>query len=92
MKRKKHDYRQDAGKFRNYMAIVAIFPTVFSVMAYEFVAYFSNIVFKHNPDYNPLEGLGMLIPMALLTEFFMFLFSSYTYRNRNVSLPYPVKP
>lgn len=84
MKRKKHDYRQDAGKFRNYMAIVAIFPAVFSVMAYEFVAYFSNIVFKHNPDYNPLEGLGMLIPMALLTEFFMFLFSSYTYRKMNL--------
>lgn len=81
---KSHDYRQDSGKFQNYMAIAAIFPAVFSVMTYEFVSYMANVVFGHNPGYNPIDGIGMLVPMALLMELFTFLFSTSVYKKINL--------
>lgn len=81
---KGHNYRQDSGKFQNYMAIAAIFPAVFSVMTYEFVSYMANVVFHQNPDYNPIDGIGMLVPMALLMELFTFLFSRSVYKKMDL--------
>lgn len=78
MKRNKH--LDDINKLPNYFAIVAIVPTVLSVMAYEFLDYMINIVFQKNPDYNPLIGLGMLVPMALMMELSTYFFSKILYR------------
>lgn len=78
MKRNKH--LADAKRLPNYLAIIAIVPAVLSVMAYEFLEYMVNVVFGNNPDYNPILGLGMLIPMALMTELFTFFFSRIVYK------------
>lgn len=78
MKRNKH--LDDINKLPNYFAIVAIVPTVLSVMAYEFLDYMINVVFQKNPDYNPLIGLGMLVPMALMMELSTYFFSKILYR------------
>lgn len=78
MKRNKH--LDDINKLPNYFAIVAIVPTFLSVMAYEFLDYMINVVFQKNPDYNPLIGLGMLVPMALMMELSTYFFSKVLYR------------
>lgn len=78
MKRNKH--LDDINKLPNYFAIVAIVPAVLSVMAYEFLDYMMNVVFQKNPDYNPLIGLGMLVPMALMMELSTYFFSKVLYR------------
>lgn len=81
MKRDKH--LDDIDQLPNYMSIAAIVPAVFSIMVYEFLEYMVNIVFRKNPDYDPLIGLGMLVPMALLTEFFTFFLSRALYKKVN---------
>lgn len=78
MKRNKH--LDDINKLPNYFSIVAIVPAVLSVMAYEFLDYMINVVFQKNPDYNPLIGLGMLVPMALMMELSTYFFSKVLYR------------
>lgn len=77
---KKNKHLDDINKLPNYFAIVAIVPAVLSVMAYEFLDYMINVVFQKNPDYNPLIGLGMLVPMALMMELSTYFFSKVLYR------------
>lgn len=77
---KKYDRKNAMNKLPNYMAVAAIVPAVLSVMAYEFVNYMINAVFRENPYYNPIDGLGILIPMALLMELFTFFFSKSLYK------------
>lgn len=81
MKRNKH--LDDINKLPNYLSVAAIVPAVFSILVYEFLEYMVNIVFGRNPDYDPLVGLGMLIPMALLMEFFTYFISKALYRKMN---------
>lgn len=77
---KRNQHLDDINKLPNYFAIVAIVPAVLSVMAYEFLDYMLNVVFQKNPDYNPLIGLGMLVPMALMMELSTYFFSKVLYR------------
>lgn len=77
---KKNKHLDDINKLPNYFAIVAIVPAVLSVMAYKFLDYMINVVFQKNPDYNPLIGLGMLVPMALMMELSTYFFSKVLYR------------
>lgn len=78
MKRNKR--LDDASKLPNYFAIIAIAPAFLSVMAYELVEYFVNY---NNPDYRPVVGLGMIIPMALLMELYTFFLSRHLNRKVN---------
>ena len=60
---------------QNYFAIIAIVPAVLSIMAYEFLDYMMFLLRPGRTDYDPITGLGMLIPMALMTELFSYFFS-----------------
>lgn len=80
---KKDEHLDDINKLPNYMAIAAIVPAVLSIIVYEFLEYMVNIVFQKNPDYDPLVGLGMLVPMALLMEFFTYFLSRALYKKVN---------
>lgn len=64
----------DNKKLRNFFALFAIAPAFLSVIAYEIVDYFLNY---GQPDYDPLTGLGMFLPMVFLMEFYTFLVSGY---------------
>ena len=55
----------------NYFAIIAIVPGFLAIMAYEFLAFFLSRIYPEMP-YEPVNGLGILIPMALLMELFTF--------------------
>lgn len=72
--------KNDVSKLPNYFSVAAIVPAVLSIMCYELVDYMVNVVFRNNPDYNPVAGLGMLIPMALMMELFTFFFTKILYR------------
>lgn len=80
---KRNEHLDDINKLPNYFALMAIVPVILSVMAYEFLDYMVNVVWKNNLDYNPLIGLGMLIPMALLMELFTFFISRIMYKKVN---------
>lgn len=64
-------------QLQNYFAILAIAPAVIAIMAYEFVDYMIFVIHPWRTDYNPLNGLGILIPMALMMEFITFFFSRH---------------
>ena len=80
MKRKRYDYKNDMIKFPNYFAVMMIVPAVLSVMAYEFVDCSIHILFQRSTPYRPLDALGILIPMALMTELFTFFWAKVLYR------------
>lgn len=58
----------------NYFAIIAIIPGFLSIMAYEFLAFIVHLIYPNDP-YEPVNGLGILIPMAILMELFTFFFT-----------------
>lgn len=58
----------------NYFAIIAIIPGFLSIMAYELLAFIIHLIYPNN-TYEPVNGLGILIPMALLMELFTFFFT-----------------
>ncbi len=64
-------------QLQNYFAILAIVPAVISIMAYELVDYMLFIIHPWRTDYNPINGLGILIPMALMMELITFFFSRH---------------
>ena len=64
-------------QLQNYFAILAIVPAVIAIMAYEFVDYMLFIIHPWRTDYNPLNGLGILIPMGLMMELITFFFSKH---------------
>lgn len=74
---KHRDRCERDSQLQNYFAILAIVPAVISIMAYEFVDYMIFILHPWRTDYNPLNGLGILIPMALMMELITFFFSRH---------------
>lgn len=80
---KKNEHLDDIYKLPNYFAIFAIVPAVLSILAYELIEYLVNAVIRPNPYYDPLVGLGMLIPMALMMELFTYFFSKVIYKKLN---------
>lgn len=81
MKENKH--LDDVNKLPNYLAVAAIIPAILSIMAYELLAYMVTIAFSDAKPYDPIVGLGMLIPMALLMEFYTFFVSKVIYKKIN---------
>lgn len=65
----------DSSKLPNYFAILSITPAILAVMAYEFVNYMLHIIRGNMYSYDPIDGLGILLPMALLMELFSFFIS-----------------
>lgn len=78
--KKKNEHLNDIDKLPNYFAVVAIAPAIFSILAYEFVEYFVNVVFGQNPNYSPVAGVGMLVPMALMMQLFTYFITKNMYR------------
>ena len=77
---KKQQLQERNARLQNYFAILAIVPAVIAIMAYEFLDY---ILFRIRPwrtDYDPVTGLGILIPMALMMELITFFFSRHLLR------------
>lgn len=70
-------------RLQNYFALLAIVPAVLSIMAYEFLDYMLYVIRPWRTDYDPLTGLGILIPMALLMELFTFFFSRHLLKKVN---------
>lgn len=68
--------KPDNQRLPNYFALVAIVPAILSIIAYEFIEYFRVVVWDDGTWQRTfLYGLGMLIPMALMTELVTFFFS-----------------
>ena len=59
----------------SYFGLTAIAPGVLAVMAYEFVMFIYHLAWPDSGNYNPLFGLGIMIPMIFLSEFFTFFMS-----------------
>lgn len=75
--------RPDNSHLQNYLAIVAIVPAILSIMAYEFLDYMLYIWLPERTDYDPITGLGILIPMAWMMELFMYFFSRHLLKKVN---------
>ena len=73
----------DNNKLPNYFALMGIIPAILSVLSYEFLDYMLYVIQPERTDYNPLTGIGMLIPMALMMQFFNFLISKALLRKVN---------
>ena len=67
----------DSSRLPNYFAIISIAPAVISVMAYELVDYMIMVIHPERTDYHPIDGLGILIPMALMMELFSFFLTHH---------------
>ncbi len=67
----------DNSKLQNYLAIIAIVPAVIAIMAYEFLDYALFLIRPERTDYDPIVGLGILLPMALMMELFTYFFSRH---------------
>ncbi|MCR5145111.1 MAG: HAMP domain-containing histidine kinase [Lachnospiraceae bacterium] len=71
-KKVKENAPADSSRFQNYMSIVAIVPALLSITAYEFVDFMLYHLLDRTGTYNPLDGLGILTPMALMMELFTY--------------------
>jgi signal transduction histidine kinase len=76
--------RPDNTRFQNYMAIMAIVPAVLSIMAYEFVDFMLYTFLDSRTEYQPLDGIGILMPMAFMMELFTYFFSKTIIRKVNI--------
>lgn len=74
----------DNNKLPNYFALMGIIPAILSVLAYEFLDYMIYLIHPERTDYNPLMGIGMLIPMAFLMQFFNFCVSKALLKKVNL--------
>lgn len=74
----------DNTRFQNYMAIMAIVPAVLSIMGYEFVDFMLYTFFDSRTEYQPLDGLGILMPMAFMMELFTYFFSKRIIKKVNI--------
>ncbi len=74
----------DNTRFQNYMAIMAIVPAVLSIMGYEFVDFMLYTFFDSRTEYQPLDGLGILMPMAFMMELFTYFFSKKIIKKVNL--------
>ncbi|MCM1542786.1 MAG: HAMP domain-containing histidine kinase [Blautia sp.] len=77
---KKQQLREQNSRLQNYFALLAIVPAVVAIMAYEFLDYMLFLIRPQRTDYDPVTGLGILIPMALMMELITFFFSRYLLR------------
>jgi len=71
----KKNSKPDSAKLPNYFAIISIAPAILSVMAYEFVEYMISLIKGPDYAYDPINGIAILVPMALMTELFSFFLS-----------------
>ena len=71
----KVDHRKDMQKLPNYLAVIAIVPALLSVLAYELVTFTIHVLFRPAAYYNPVDGIAILVPMALMTELFTWFLS-----------------
>lgn len=74
---KKQKLREQNSRLQNYFALIAIIPSLIAVMAYKLLDYVLFLIRPERTDYDPITGLGILIPMALMMEFVTFLFSRH---------------
>ncbi len=70
-------HRERNSQLQNYFALLAIVPAIVAIMAYEFLDYILFLIRPWRTDYDPVTGLGILIPMALMMELITFFFSGY---------------
>lgn len=73
----------DSKKLPNYMAVASIAPAILAVMAYELVNYLIHLIRGTVYSYNPIDGIAILVPMALFMELFNFFFSMNLERKLN---------
>lgn len=64
---------------RGWMIIESVFVVIGSILIYELTDFFTNYVVFNNPDYNPISGIGMLLPMSLLLYAITRAFSNTLY-------------
>lgn len=83
-KAKAQAQKTDSSRFENYMAILAIVPAVLSIMAYEFVDFMLYTLYSSRTEYEPLDALGILVPMAFMMELFTFFISKIIIKKVNV--------
>ena len=76
--------KPDNTRFQNYMAIMAIVPAVLSIMGYWFVDFMLYHFFDSRTEYHPLDGLGILMPMAFMMELFTYFFSKRIIKKVNI--------
>ncbi len=74
---KKQKLREQNSRLQNYFALLAIVPAVISIMAYEFLDFMLFVIRPERTDYDPVTGLGILVPMALMMELITFFFSRH---------------
>lgn len=67
--------KPDNTALQNYMALVAIVPAVVSVLAYELVDFLFYKFYPERVIYDPINGIAILVPMALMMELLTFFFS-----------------
>lgn len=63
-----------------WLIIECIFIVIGSICIYEFCDYVYYHIFEKNPYYNPISGIGMFLPMSILTGLISYAFSKFFYR------------
>lgn len=71
----KNSNKPDNSRLPNYFALISIAPALLAVMAYEFANYMIYLIRDLDYPYNPIDGIAILVPMALLMELFSFFLS-----------------
>lgn len=63
-----------------WLIIECIFIVIGSICIYELCDYVYYHIFEKNPYYNPISGIGMFLPMSILTGLISYAFSKFFYR------------
>ena len=58
-----------------WLILQTVAVMVGAVMIFESVDFFANVVLGYNPNYDPILGIGMLLPIGILMGGISFLFS-----------------
>lgn len=64
---------------RGWMIIESVTVVIGSVIIYELSDFFTNYVVNRNYDYNPISGIGMILPMSILLYAITSAFSKTLY-------------
>ena len=78
MKESKKKSKSNLG-LRGWMIIECIVLVIGSCMIYEATDFVTNFVVYKNNDYNPISGIGMILPMSLLVTAITTAFSETLY-------------
>jgi signal transduction histidine kinase len=65
MKKNKRKYRANIS-LHAMMVIQCIFISIGSVCCFALIEFFANRVFRDNPNYSPVDAVGMIFPMAVI--------------------------